>query len=199
MTPWRPTCYVFAGPNGAGKTTFAMRYLPAVVHCAEFINADSIAHGLSPFNEQSVQMQAGRLLLERIGELSLRHVDFAFETTLSGTGHVATFRRLKRAGYRVALFFLWIPSAEFSAQRVADRVAGGGHSIARDTLVRRFPRSLRNLTTRYLSLADYVGVWDNSDAMPHRVYERDETGEAVFDPCIWSQILEHGNDQDNDV
>jgi len=199
MTPVQPNCYVFAGPNGAGKTTFAMRYLPAVAHCAEFINADSIARGLSPFNEQSVQLQAGRLLLERIGELRSRHVDFAFETTLAGTGHVTTLRRLKRDGYRVALFYLWLPSAEFSARRVADRIAGGGHSIPRDAIERRFPRSLRNLSTRYLSLVDYVGVWDNSDVEPRRVYERDEIGEVVFDSCIWKEILEYGNDQDSAV
>jgi len=95
MREQKPTCYVIAGPNGAGKTTFAMRYLPNVAHCAEFVNADAIARGLSPFNEAAVQMQAGRIFSRRINEFLDNRDDFAFETTLSGRTYARLFRRLR--------------------------------------------------------------------------------------------------------
>jgi hypothetical protein len=73
----KPTCFVIAGPNGAGKTTFALRYLPQIAGCRNFINADLIAYGLSPFDSLSAQYEAGRLFLrvvhanieKRVGEL----------------------------------------------------------------------------------------------------------------------------------
>jgi len=187
----QPTAYIIGGPNGAGKTTFAMRYLPAVAHCAEFINADLIARGLSPLNERAAQVRAGRLLLRLVDELSARRVDFAFETTFSGTGHVRTLRRLANAGYRIEIYFLWIPSAEFSAKRVAERVANGGHDIPDAAVQRRYPRSIRNFLVRYLPLADYAAVWDNSIVPPRPVYERDGQSEAVFHEPIWQHMKEY--------
>ena len=84
----QPNVYVFAGPNGAGKTTFATEFLPDFVKCREFLNADLIAAGLSPFAPETQNMRAGRLLLERIRELSKAQRDFGFETTLAGRMHV---------------------------------------------------------------------------------------------------------------
>ena len=187
-----PTCYVIAGPNGAGKTTFAMRYLPRVAHCVEFVNADSIARGLSPLNEAAVQMHAGRLFLKRLQELRQRRVSLAFETTLSGRGHVKVLREFRSFGYRIELNYLWIPSAEFSVRRVASRVANGGHDIPAEALARRYAKSMQNLRVLYLPLADYVAVWDNSSEKPRRIYERDEDGEALLDEAIWGKITECG-------
>ena len=82
--PKPPTVYLVAGPNGAGKTTFAWEFLPGFVKCREFLNADLIAAGLSPFAPETQNLRAGRLLLERIGELAATKEDFGFETTLSG-------------------------------------------------------------------------------------------------------------------
>lgn len=193
MTEQNPTCYVIAGPNGAGKTTFAMRYLPCVAHCVEFVNADAIARGLSPFNEAAVQMQAGRLFLERIADLRERRQSLAFETTLSGRGHVSLLRAFRVAGYHIELNYLWIPSADFSARRVASRVANGGHDIPAEAIMRRYAKSISNIVNLYMGLADYVAVWDNSAEKPHRIYERDEEGESIFDGAIWARITEYGS------
>lgn len=193
MKPNRPTCYVIAGPNGAGKTTFAMWYLPRVAHCVEFVNADSIARGISPLNEAAVQMEAGRLFLKRLSELRGRGVSVAFETTLSGRAHVRVLRGFREAGYRIDLNYLWIPSAEFSAVRVASRVANGGHDIPAEAIARRYVKSVANLRHLYLPLADYAAVWDNASELPRRVYERDENGEAVLDEVIWTKIKECGS------
>jgi predicted ABC-type ATPase len=167
-----------------------MRYLPRVAHCVEFVNADSIARGISPLNEASVQIEAGRLFLNRLGELRKRRASLAFETTLSGRGHVRVLREFRDAGYGIELNYLWIPSAEFSAGRVASRVANGGHDIPAEALARRYPKSVCNLRDLYLPMADYVAVWDNSEEVPRRVYERDQDGERILDENIWAQIME---------
>src|SRR5205823_14504610 len=102
MTPdHEPTVYVIAGPNGAGKTTFATEFLPAFVQCREFVNADLIAAGLSPFAPETQAMRAGRLLLARIEELSAARQDFGFETTLAGLSYVKMLKELKGTGFHL--------------------------------------------------------------------------------------------------
>lgn len=53
-------------PNGAGKTTASFTILPEIFDCKEFVNADEIARGISPFNPDLVAFQAGRIMLTRI-------------------------------------------------------------------------------------------------------------------------------------
>src|SRR5512140_1098883 len=104
-----PNCYIIAGPNGAGKTTFATKFLPRYAECCNFINADLIARGLSPFDPDAGLLRAGRIVLERIAEFTQARKDFGFETTMSGRGYVPLLRRMKSSGFRVDLFYLWIP------------------------------------------------------------------------------------------
>lgn len=114
--------YIVAGPNGSGKTTFAREFLLDYANCKEFINADLIAGGLSPFFSETVAIRASRLLLEQIRRMASRRSDFGFETTLSGVTYVSFLRKLKAQGYRMHLFFLWIPAIEIALARIADRV-----------------------------------------------------------------------------
>jgi predicted ABC-type ATPase len=158
----QPTVYVFAGPNGAGKTTFATEYLPAFAECLEFVNADLIAAGLSPFAPETQATRAGELLLMRIKELCEARRDFGFETTLAGRSHVQTLKGMKTAGYRIMLFFLWLPNADLAVARVANRVRQGGHSVAEDTIRRRFDLGLRNLFQMYLPIVDTWWLFDAS-------------------------------------
>ena len=134
------TCTIIAGPNGAGKTTFALRYLPEIAHCVDFINADLIAQGLSSLNSQQAQIKAGRLFLDEIRRYSGGERDFAFETTLSGRGYAQ-----RKNGWRIVLFYLWIPSIAFSSARVKERVKEGGHDIPIEAIERRYSKSLYNL------------------------------------------------------
>src|SRR5499433_3158748 len=115
--------YIIAGPNGAGKTTFAREFLPNYAGCRNFINADLIAEGLSPFSPQSAAVRASRLMLEEIGLSVQRGIDFGFETTLSGRGHLNLVRRLKKRGYAIHFFYLWIPSVELALSRIRERVS----------------------------------------------------------------------------
>ncbi|MBI2496241.1 MAG: zeta toxin family protein, partial [Candidatus Omnitrophica bacterium] len=149
-----PNVYVIAGPNGAGKTTFAKEFLPHYAKCENFVNADLIAQGLSPFSPEAAAMRAGRLLLEQIRLLAHKHSDFGFETTLSGITYVALLRRLKAQGYRIQLFFLWIPTVEMALARIADRVRRGGHDIPERVVRRRFHKGIQNFFTRYRPLLD---------------------------------------------
>src|SRR3954468_5399202 len=124
-----PILHVIAGPNGAGKTTFAREYLPLFSRCDEFVNADLLAQGISPFAPERVAFRAGRLMLERVQELYGQRITFGFETTLAGKGHLPLLRKIKSSGYEIHLYFLWLPTADMAVQRVAYRVMHGGHNV----------------------------------------------------------------------
>jgi predicted ABC-type ATPase len=149
-----PTLYVLAGPNGAGKTTFAHSYLLPEVGCEIFLNADYLAKGLSPLNPDLAAYRAGKMLLQEFDRLVGERATFALETTLSGTTLTERLQAAKEQGYRLVLYYLWLPSVELSKERVKLRVAKGGHNIPEEDIERRFDRSLKNLRMLYLPLAD---------------------------------------------
>lgn len=161
----RRALYIIAGCNGAGKTTASMTVLPEVLHCREFVNADEIAKGLSPFRPEEVAVQAGRLMLERIDRLLTRGETFAIETTLATRSYAGLVRRAKAAGYTVVLLFFWLPSPEMAEMRVAQRVAEGGHDIPREVIRRRYRLGLRNLLEIYAPEVDVWSMYDNGGPM----------------------------------
>jgi predicted ABC-type ATPase len=180
--------YIIAGPNGAGKTTFAKEFLPKYAHCPNFVNADLIAQGLSPFSPDVVAIKAGKLLLEHIHKLADKDVDFAFETTLAGKGHAVFLKELKEKGYTIHLFFLWIPSKELALARIKERVTRGGHSVADEDVKRRFDRSIRNFLNLYRPLLDTWNLFDNSTANP-RLIAKEENGKiAIIDKSLFSLV-----------
>jgi predicted ABC-type ATPase len=162
----RPNVYIIAGPNGAGKTTFAREFLPSYADCTNFVNADLIAQGVSPFLPEAAAFRAGRLMLREI-ELRARRVeDFGFETTLSGRTHLNVIRDLSKGGYAVHLFFLWVPTVGLALSRVRDRVRRGGHDVPAPIVRRRFERSISNFFRHYRGLADSWILFDNSGERP---------------------------------
>lgn len=166
----RPTCWIIAGPNGAGKTTFALDYLPEVVGCRLFVNADLIAAGLSPLSPEREQLAASRLYLAEIERCLEGREDFAFETTLSGRSYLRLIDRLIREGWHVELIYLALPNVQMSHVRVAERVAHGGHSIPAEAIERRFSRSLYNLLTLYASRVHRARCYLNSGDAPVAVF-----------------------------
>ncbi|MBI1287394.1 MAG: AAA family ATPase [Flavobacteriales bacterium] len=185
----KPNLYIIAGCNGAGKTTASMTLLPEILDCDEFVNADSIAAGLSPFRPEKVAFEAGRIMLHRIDELLETKVDFAFETTLSTKSYRHRVERAQKLGYMVTLVFLWLPSKELAVQRVAERVLEGGHDIPEDVIRRRYTRGIKNLLTIYLDICDQLVVVDN--AVPNmEVIAEKVSGRplAIVNPDKWSQL-----------
>lgn len=157
---------IIAGPNGAGKTTFARQFLPQEADCPEFINADLIASGLSPFRPQAVAVRAGRLLLSEISLKIARGESFAFESTLAGRGYARSIPRWRKAGYNVKIVFLSLPDVDLAIARVAARVAQGGHDVSDSDIRRRFKAGLENFRSVYQPLVDAWVLYDNSRAQP---------------------------------
>ena len=149
-----------------GKTTFAREFLPNYADCRNFVNADLIAAGLSPFSPQSAAFRAGRLVLEEIEHLASHGVDFGFESTLSGRGHLGVIHRLTSRGYKVHIYFLWVPTADVTLSRIRDRVLKGGHNVPEVDARRRFTRSIVNFFNNYRTLSDSWILFDTSHAVP---------------------------------
>jgi predicted ABC-type ATPase len=149
-----PNLYIIAGCNGSGKTTASFTILPGLLNCKEFVNADSIAAGLSPFNPESVAIEAGKIMLTRINELLKAGVDFAFETTLATRSYLSLIKEAHALGYEVTLLFIWLDSPKAALQRVARRVAKGGHNIPKDVIERRYYRGISNLITLFIPVVD---------------------------------------------
>ena len=142
--------YIIAGCNGAGKTTASYTVLPEILDCQEFVNADEIARGLSPFNPESMTIQAGRLLMKRIDELLAVGASFAVETTLSPRTYKSLVLRAQKMGYKCSLLFFWLESPEMAVMRVAKRVEAGGHNVPSDVVKRRYRLGLEHLFDLYM-------------------------------------------------
>lgn len=186
-----PLVVVLSGPNGAGKSTAAPHLLRGMLSVEEFVNADTIALGLSAYRPEAVAIAAGRVMLERIRLLASERRDFAFETTLSGRGHARWLRHLRTAGYRTHLSFLSLPEPDLAVARVADRVRLGGHNVPEAVVRRRFSAGLENLFEVYLPLVDSWQVYDNSRGprlIASRVAGHPPT---VDDPRAWNHLREH--------
>ena len=181
---------VLCGCNGAGKTTVSRVLLADTLGILTFVNADQIAQGLSGFDPESVTVEASRIMLERLRDLGNQGASFAFETTLSGRTYAAFLRQLRQVGYRVELFYFWLASVELSIQRVAARVASGGHDVPVATLRQRYPRSVRNFLTLYRPLADHWEIYDNSEMGKSLLLAKGECNQVleVRDVVRWEAV-----------
>ena len=185
-----PNLYIIAGCNGAGKTTASFTILPEILDCKEFVNADSIAAGLSPFNPESVAMEAGRLMLQRINQLMSEEIDFAFETTLAARSYVPLIKSARQTGYRVTLLYFWLSSSAVAKERVARRVSMGGHNIAGDVVERRYFAGIRNLINLYILTCDNWMVINNIGSRPELVSHGTIGGERIINNNdIWEAIV----------
>ena len=169
-----PKLYIIAGCNGAGKTTASFTILPEVLDCKEFINADEIAKGLSPFQPESVAMQAGRIMLARMDELLQKGETFAFETTLATKSYKQKIEWAQANGYEVTLLFFWLDSPNMAKKRVAQRVAEGGHSIPSETIERRYHNGITNLFAIYIDMVDICYIFDNSEGRKELIAQKEK-------------------------
>lgn len=183
-----PNLYVIAGCNGAGKTTASYTVLPEVLNCREFVNADEIARGLSPFQPETVGFTAGRIMLKRINELLKEQRDFGFETTLSTLSYSPLLKHAKERGFNIVLIFFWLESPNLAKERVKSRVEKGGHNIEPEIIERRYHRGLSNFLNKYISIADHWIFCNNSNEQPEIIARGGSFGFDVFNGELWNKI-----------
>ena len=189
--------YIISGCNGAGKTTASFNILPDLLNCKEFVNADEIARGLSPFQPENVSIEAGRLMLKRIDELINSNQDFSFETTLSTRSFVNTIEYAKSKGYYVTLIFFWLESIELAKDRVKKRVSEGGHNIESDVIERRYKAGIKNLLKLYFNKVDSLLIYDNSKAESELIAEKEIEDElfTIHNPQKFNSLIMISNEQ----
>lgn len=180
--------YILCGPNGAGKTTSAKYLLTKFLDINEFVNADEIARGLSPFNPRSVDYTASKLMLNRINDLVKQKKNFAFETTLSGKTYLKLIKNLQKT-YSINLIFLYLDSPQEAKKRVAYRVKTGGHFISDDDIERRYYRGLDNLINAYLDVVDYAILIDSTSTERKIIAKKSQKKVRILDQEIWDKIL----------
>ena len=164
--------YIIAGCNGAGKTTASFTILPEILDCKEFVNADEIAKGLSPFQPEKVSFEAGRIMLNRIDELFEANENFAFETTLATKTYKQKIQKAQKKGYFTTLLFFWLKNPELAKERVELRVKEGGHNIPNDVIERRYKNGITNLFKIYFPIVDQILVFDNSEGKHELIAEK---------------------------
>lgn len=174
--------YIIAGCNGAGKTTASYTILPEILNCKEFVNADEIAKGLSPFQPEKVAFEAGRIMLGRMNQLLHAGESFAFETTLATRSYKSKIQEAKGMGYTVTLLFFWLDSIDLAKDRVKTRVSEGGHNIPTDVIERRYRSGVKNLFEIYIPVTDRVLIFDNTNGYPEFIATSEPDGEfTIFD------------------
>jgi predicted ABC-type ATPase len=190
MDAARPNVVVIAGPNGSGKSTLAPALLRDYAGILEFVNADTLAQGLSGFNEDSVAFEAGRIMHARLRELADSRADFAFETTLASRSLAPWLAELRASGYMVHINFLWLPSPEMAIARVKARVAQGGHDVPESTIVRRYHAGLKNFFQLYQPVVVSWTLFDNSGNGAQREIAARDAGATVrvHNQTAWEQI-----------
>jgi predicted ABC-type ATPase len=186
-----PQIFLIAGPNGAGKTSLAPFLLRDRFSDFTFLNADAIASGLSAFEPESVAIEAGRVMLGRLHELSELRESFAFETTLAARSYASWLKRLRLTGYEVHLVFVWLRDVELAIERVAERVRRGGHSIPPDEIRRRYRRGISNFFDLYLPITHSWAIYDNSFGDdPAVIANGDANGPHVISRTdLWEMLL----------
>jgi len=185
-----PNLYIIAGCNGAGKTTASYTILPELLNCKQFVNADEIARGLSPFDAEAVAIEAGRIMLARIKELTIQRQDFAFETTLATRSYVPFIRHAQQCGYIVTLVYFWLNSPELAVSRVRERVENGGHGIPEDVIRRRYIKGVENFIELYMPICDAWILIDNSRKNDSRIIARNtQESTEIVDKILYNQIV----------
>ena len=188
----RRNLYIIAGCNGAGKTTASFTILPEILNCYEFVNADEIAKGLSPFQPKNSAIEAGKIMLRRIEYLLNENSGFAFETTLSTKSYKNTILKAQAAGYNVTLLFFWLQTVELAKKRVQKRVSEGGHDIESEVIERRYLSGIRNLFDIYLPIVNEVLIFDNSEGKHELIAKKITQSEiSIINNIKFNLIKQH--------
>lgn len=184
---------MFAGPNGSGKSTLTDRLKAAGYDFARYVNPDETSRAMREADPSLTQAETDRaaqaLAIEERRALVEQGLSLSYETVFSHESHLAFMREAKARGYEVRLFFVGTADPQVNVDRVALRVAEGGHAVAEEKVRSRYVRSLANLAEG-LRVADHVSVLDNTGRAPVLVAEkaggrlRVVTERAWFGACV---------------
>lgn len=184
--------FIISGCNGSGKTTASYTILPDMLDCKEFVNADEIARGLSPFKPESVSIQAGKIMLERIQNLIANGTDFALETTLATRTHANVIKYAQENGYKVTLVFFWLNLPSLAIERVRMRVESGGHNIEEKIIRRRYEIGIKHLFSLYIPLCEYWMIINNSTIPPELIAEGGKNIEPkIYNKPTYNKIINY--------
>lgn len=183
--------YIISGCNGAGKTTASYTLLPNILDCKEFVNADEIAKGLSPFQPETASFQAGRLMIEKINSLLEKGKDFALETTLSTKSYKSFVEKAQIKGYKITLLFFWLSSPDLAILRVKTRVAEGGHNIPENVIRRRYENGLKNFFSIFQPLVNEWLFIDNSGTPFTLIAEGKNSNIEIYKNEIWNTLKQN--------
>lgn len=186
--------YIISGCNGAGKTTASFTILPEILDCKEFVNADEIAKGLSPFQPEKVAFESGRIMLKRINELLDSNDNFAFETTLATRSYKSKVIEAQSKNYKVTLLFFWLQNTDLAIERVKTRVIEGGHNIDREVIKRRYLRGIQNLFKIYIPIVNEVYIFDNSNENQELIAEKSINSDLkILNKDKFDKLMKYGN------
>lgn len=186
-----PKLFIISGCNGAGKTTASYTILPEMFGLRECVNSDEIAERLSPNKPEAAAIRASRIMLERMNELMDKRADFGVETTLATRSLLRVIEDAKSLGYVVILIYFWLNSPDLAVERVARRVASGGHNVTEPTVRRRYVQGIINLISRYIPVVDRWMIFDNSSTPAAMIAEggKDEMTK-IHNKAIYTSLTE---------
>lgn len=186
-----PHVIIISGPNGAGKTTAAPALLQQALHVDHFVNADTIAAGLSAYAPEKAAIPAGKAMLRRLDELAENGEDFAFETTLASRSFAPWITELKTKGYHFHLTFILLDDADLAVARVAERVKLGGHFVPEETIRRRYKAGLHNFFNLYKSIADSWKMYDNTNINNFALIASKVSNNVIINnEPVWNKLIE---------
>ena len=184
-----PVLVVFAGPNGAGKSTLFDRYQDQAGPGLEQVNGDVLKAKYPHLSGYEVD----EMTVARIKELRTERVSYSVESNLAKAEDYKLIHGAKADGYEVRLVYVGLDSPEKCQDRVASRVAQGGHDVPPAIVEQRYHQSLSLLKQNYKHL-DRIELVDNSkeNYQLHALIERGRVAPLQSEPPAWVQgVVSH--------
>ena len=172
----KPMLLCFAGPNGSGKSTIT-KYFDII---GEYTNADDIVSSTGMDNKKAAMFVEKK----RYDSINSRS-DFSFETVLSSDYSMNILREAKKEGYFIKCVFVLTSNPDLNVLRIRSRVEQGGHDVEKETVKKRFNKSLENIK-ELMSLCDILHVYDNTDS-PCRIIRKHKDSITIFPNEYWDE------------
>ncbi len=181
----QPKLIIIGGANGSGKTTLAREFV--ALENYTYLGADEIARELNERQPEKVAIEAARLFSQKFGEFLEKRESLIVESTLSGLSLRKWIEKARNFDYEIEILFVYLSSPELCIQRVAARVAKGGHNVPEDDIKRRFSRANINFWNIYRNLADQWNLFYNAGDNIFQVAGGDREGEIILDEARFAE------------